>query len=53
MFQHSDLGSHGLLNTFKTKTPGRPACQSGLPPSAFQDDIEEEFINLELRQAEG
>jgi hypothetical protein len=48
MFQHSDLGSHGELNTFKTKTHARPACQSDLPSSAFQDDTKEEFINMEL-----
>jgi hypothetical protein len=48
MFQHSDLGSHGKLNKFETKTPARPTCQSGLPSSAFQDDTKEEFINLEL-----
>jgi hypothetical protein len=48
MFQHSDLGSHVELKTFKTKTPARPTCLYGLPSSAFQDDIKEEFINLEL-----
>jgi hypothetical protein len=48
MFQHSDLGSHGKLNKFETKTPTRLACQSSLPSSAFQDDTEEKFINLEL-----
>ena len=48
MLQHSDLGIHEELNTFKTKTPARPACQSSMPSSAFQDDMEENFINLEL-----
>jgi hypothetical protein len=48
MFQHSDLGSHGELNTFKTKTLARPSCHSGMPYSAFQDDTEEKFINMEL-----
>jgi hypothetical protein len=48
MFQHNDLGSHVKLNTFETKTPARLDCQSSLPSSAFQDDREEKFINLEL-----
>jgi hypothetical protein len=48
MFQHSDSGSHGELNTFKTKTPARPYCQCDMPSSEFHDDMEEEFINMEL-----
>jgi hypothetical protein len=46
MFQHSDLGSHGELNTFKAKSPTRPTGQSVLPSSPFQDDTEENFINM-------